>query len=137
MALGDLNCSVDRVEKHLQSRGEGLRRYRVRGSMWSCFPLKGVPACLDHILMSRDAESSFIKPRVERRWALSDHRPLITAMRVHTPAPSGSPVEMVRYDRKVLAIKSFELVNDNRWLPLLGLEEESVEKLSVSTDALT
>ena len=130
VAMGDLNCGFARIDKFLASREDSLLRNPTRGSPWTRFPAKGIPASLDHMLVSPRAASSFVKPRVSRQWAMSDHRPLISALRVHNPAKCGTPWTPVRYDRRRLATHSFELVNDNRWLPLAGLEVDSAAKLS-------
>lgn len=130
VALGDLNCGNAALDKYLQAHGEGLRRVATRGSGWTRFPKKGSPAALDHMLMTPMATSSFVRPRVCRRWALSDHRPLVSAMRVHNSAPSGSTCHTIRYDRRKMVTHSLELVNDNRWLPLQELDTSNAAKLS-------
>ncbi|KAI9452942.1 hypothetical protein HD554DRAFT_2179699 [Boletus coccyginus] len=127
--MGDLNAPPLTCQKRLAN--VGLNVHRPVGSSVTRFPIRGDPAALDHMLVSPLAQTFCKRPRVHREWAMSDHRPLISTLWTYVPHSDGSaPSTIVRYDRRKLARYSFELVNDNRWLALEGLEATDHVSLS-------
>ncbi|KAN0073109.1 Endonuclease/exonuclease/phosphatase, partial [Tylopilus felleus] len=136
VAMGDFNCKPPELIKKMAA-ANGLHYHQPRGSPVTRFPARGAPASLDHMVASPVAKVFCVRPRVARHWAMSDHRPLISALRVHTPAESEPLGTKVHYDRRKLARHSFELINDNRWLSLLDLEVADQKSLSDLASALS
>jgi hypothetical protein len=115
-----------------------LGRHRPVGSSVTCFPLRGAPASLDHMLVSPVAKVSCKRPRVLHDWTMSDHQPLVSTLWTHVPqSEGGTSSTSVRYDRMKLARHSFKLVNDNCWLVLEDLEAMDQVSLSDLVSALS
>ncbi|KAH7902912.1 Endonuclease/exonuclease/phosphatase, partial [Hygrophoropsis aurantiaca] len=136
VCMGDLNAEPQRLDKVLARSADSALRFAPRGSALTRFPIRGRLTALDHMVVSPMAREVFLKPRVRRDFSISDHRPLVSRVRIKPPKSVGHPYCSLRYDSKKLVYHSERLANDNRWLALEGLEVDSAEKLSVAAKSL-
>lgn len=137
--MGDFNYSQEEVDKRLAKNGYVLSRKMPVGSGMTRFPVTGKIGSLDHILVSPGANAICRRPRVHRKYCLSDHRPVITSLRV-APEDFREPEQKPRYDLKRINRCSEQLVSHNRW-DILPVDEivdadeliQSVEQFSSVT----
>ena len=134
VAMGDFNCTPLQLQWGVKRVDDTLQYVAPRGSLLTCFPVRGAPSSLDHLLTSVAAQPLLVRPRVSRHWNLSDHRPLVCALRVHNlvshPTPGSPELKGTHLSRVNLARYSFEMVNDNRWLALEEREVPDATSLS-------
>lgn len=124
------------LDKRLASSEGQVLRMPTRGSEMSRFPLRGAAKALDHMLVSPRARDVFLKPRVLRHISLSDHRPLGTRLRSITAPQVGTPVPRTWYDSKLMASRSDDLANHNRWLALADAQIDTTAQLSQAVEDL-
>jgi exonuclease III len=132
--LGDWNMNQAELEQKLQTPLTGLQVYKPVGSALSRFPTRGLSRDIDHMVVSAGMNGILRRPRVNRKYGISDHRPLIAPLRAvvkdNTPqAPQW------RYDN--YAIKRFarELVYSNRWSVLDVEEANDGDRLNEDTES--
>lgn len=115
MILGDTNTETERIDKILKSGKIGLERFKPRGSPVSRFGANNELSAIDHIIVNDITARHFRRPRIFRQYALSDHRPVITRLRVmNGTLNEQKPPELV-FDS--LAGKKFArtLIHSNRF----------------------
>ncbi|KAH7904220.1 Endonuclease/exonuclease/phosphatase, partial [Hygrophoropsis aurantiaca] len=120
--LGDWNEEPRLLSEKLRTEESGLRRYVPVGSPLTRFPTRNDPAAIDHMVVSAGAYAMMRRPRVNRQYGMSDHRPLIAALRAVKKDMPQAP----RWGYDSYAIKRYarELIHSNRW-SLLEVEEAS------------
>jgi exonuclease III len=129
VCLGDFNMPPERLEKLLKDEGDKVYRAVPVGSQMTRFP-KGIkPQSIDHMLYSPGATSILRPPRVIRSYALSDHRPIVSKLRVVSIDPPLKPVK-TRIDVKMMRREGEAIVHDNRWTALLVEEPIDVGELT-------
>jgi exonuclease III len=122
--LGDWNMRPEKVQKWIQRHLRGAIRAPVpeKAVTWWRRGLK--PSQLDHIVYMNLPGPA--QCWVNDEWDASDHYPVTGLWRPGkegkwgVPAPRASP----RIDPKRTMTHSQAIVNDNRWLPLLALEDD-------------
>ncbi|RDX40590.1 DNase I-like protein, partial [Lentinus brumalis] len=124
VALGDLNMPFEGVAKRMSKYNAAIHGLETVGSRLSCFPIRGKPADLDHMLGNLPVHRWFRKPRVMRSYAVSDHRPVILVSRERVPDEVG-PSSRAVFSKQMVNRHKQTLVNCNRWEPLLALVESS------------
>lgn len=134
VCLGDFNTQPEELDKKLKAAHSSLARMIPKGSGLSRFPINGRARSLDHMIGSQSARDLCKRPRVLRRFAISDHRPVVTQIlaqeaRGHT----GVKAPDIRYNLKMVNRFSEQIANHNRWNCLPVEEIESVDELNEAT----
>jgi len=90
VGMGDMNMVSSMLDRML-TKSVYATRFRPVGSDYSRFPKRGSMKAIDHLVVSDRARLVFNTPRVLRDYSLSDHRPLISAMRTTVQSPADPP----------------------------------------------
>lgn len=124
MILGDFNATADEITKTINPLC-GVEVLIPRGKSTSRFPTSGTPSAIDHILTNNKGREYFRRPRVLRKYAISDHRPVVSQLRVMHLEPT---MESIRYrlDLNLVRGHGGEIVNDESWE---GLANEKIQNL--------
>lgn len=120
--LGDWNTAPERVDKLVAERELRISRVKPRGSGMTRFSTLTGPKSIDHILASSDLQHLIRRPRVVRRVALSDHRPVVSVIRSSSTGPLTEKRPSYRYDAGMIRKNSKAIVSDNRWEALADHE---------------
>ena len=143
LLMGDWNTTPDRMDKLVANADQRINRMRPRGSNLTRFSEKtGKAKSIDHILVSTEMQNHMRAPRVIRRIALSDHRPVISTIRHSSTGPQVDQKPTYRYDSGMIRKYSEKLVNHNRWDILANLNDtetvnESVESFNTTFTQVT
>lgn len=110
---GDLNDDVEVVRNRMRGQA-AIRLLEMKGSTLTRFPKRGNPSSLDHFLASEFADRFFKKPRVLRRYGISDHRPVVLRALANLE-PSVAPPVKAKFDRRMMDQKRQEIAHHNKW----------------------
>ncbi|KZP03398.1 DNase I-like protein, partial [Athelia psychrophila] len=134
LVMGDLNRRSGPVDKALRKR-YALTRYDPTGSDFTRWPLRGKPSSLDHMLVSPRVTSHFKRPRVLRQYEISDHRPIVSVLRIASEDQgTGKEIKTFRYDTKAIVKHGEEMANHNRWAALDDINIDSAAKLEQAAE---
>ena len=120
VVMGDFNINRKGIEYYLE-KVHALNVLDIAfivGSSLTRFPINGPPRELDHFLLNGPAVPAFRPGRVLRSYNASDHRPLVIRPR-HQLLPTRDEKPKVKFDNKMLRLKSDLIINDNSWTKLM------------------
>ena len=114
LALGDWNMTSADISNRLASSRSRLSAMQTSGSNISRIPVRGSPSAIDHFVGDSRIYSCFRKPVVIRKYAVSDHRPVVLTART---TPSVPVVQDLRYvfNKQTIERCREALVNSSSW----------------------
>lgn len=126
---GDYNEDEVRTQRRLENHKE-VCYIPTNGSPSSRFPRSGKASALDHVVGSRNFLQFFHKPRVLRRHAISDHRPVVVRTRKYlhfTP----EPVTRTVFNSNVIKSSQEKIASSNRWAIFGGKDGDINDMVTV------
>ncbi|KAJ8456384.1 hypothetical protein ONZ51_g12159 [Trametes cubensis] len=123
IGLGDWNMSFANLNKRLHKGASVLAGLKTCGSDLSRWPTRGRPKDLDHFIGKDGTREWFKKPKVLRKYVVSDHRPVLLEARATVGQPTPQEKRFV-YDTKQIKRHKRELVNENRWKVIADMVED-------------
>ena len=141
---GDWNCDERMVGKTLKSYFPGLAIMHVRGDNTSWFSRCGrYSNALDHMAGNSQARDLLHIPRVQLRWCLSDHKPIIANVKGLSAVVGKKIVSDKRMCGATILEKAGEVANNdvfqrllNEFLPSLEVCTNSEERCQLVNNAV-
>lgn len=128
--LGDFNMDGKSLDNRCRRKAAMLSRLQPVGASQTRFPVRGRGRDIDHLMVSPGMAAVLRPPRVMRDYCMSDHRPLVSQIRLTTEDLFETPRRTSRIDNKALIVNAEKLVHHNKWTALLDLEDDTPNQLS-------